>query len=101
VAYLAFGVPVIIAGQLILRAGLSSTAIGYCVATVCVATIGLIAQSAVARRAPAADAVELGPDDNSGFVPGWPGCLPPNTSSETGCAPDAESLAAHVEATRS
>jgi hypothetical protein len=67
--------------------------------TVCVATTGLIAQSAVARRAPAADAVELGPDDNSGFVPGWPGCLPPNTSSETGCAPDAESLAAHVEAT--
>ena len=93
VAYLAFGVPVIIAGQLIPRTGLSSTAIGYCVATVCVATTGLIAQSPVTRRGAAADAVEIGPDDNNGFVPGWPGCLPPNTSSETESAPDMESLA--------
>lgn len=92
VAYLAFGVPVIIAGQVIPRAGLSSTAIGYCVATVCIATTGLIAQSAVARRGPPTDAVELGPDDNNGRVPGWPRCSPPNTSSKTGCAPDTKSL---------
>jgi hypothetical protein len=50
VAYLAFGVPVIIAGQLIPRAGLSTTVIGYCVTTGVVATVALIAQSAVARR---------------------------------------------------
>jgi MFS family permease len=49
VAYLAFSVPVVIAGQLIPRVGLSSTAIGYCVAIVVVATTGLIAQSGVAR----------------------------------------------------
>jgi MFS family permease len=56
VAYLAFGVPVVIAGQLIPRVGLSSTAIGYCVATGLAATIGLIAESAVARRRTSRDA---------------------------------------------
>jgi hypothetical protein len=56
VAYLAFGVPVVIAGQLIPRVGLSSTAIGYCVATGVAATIGLIAESAVARRRTSRDA---------------------------------------------
>jgi MFS family permease len=57
VAYLAFGVPVIIAGQLIPRVGLSSTAIGYCVAIIVVATTGLIAQSGVARRRTRARAI--------------------------------------------
>jgi MFS family permease len=56
VAYLAFGVPVVIAGQLIPRVGLSSTAIGYCVATGLAATIGLIAESAVGRRRTSRDA---------------------------------------------
>jgi MFS family permease len=50
VAYLAFGVPVIIAGQLIPRAGLLTTAIGYCVLTVVVAAAGLVGQSLVVRR---------------------------------------------------
>jgi len=92
VAYVAFGVPVVIAGQLIPRAGLSSTAIGYCVATAVAATTGLIAQSRVARRSASADAAETRKDDGEGetFVPGWPGCLPPNTSSDTGSAPSAE-----------
>jgi hypothetical protein len=58
VAYLAFGVPVVIAGQQIPRAGLSSTAIGYCVATGVAAITGLIAQSAVARRRAPPDAAE-------------------------------------------
>lgn len=57
VAYLAFGVPAIVAGQLIPRVGLSPTAIGYCVAIVVVAIAGLIAQSRVARRRARADAV--------------------------------------------
>ena len=58
VAYLAFGAPVVIAGQLIPRAGLSSTAIGYCVATGVAAITGLIAQSRVARRRASPDAAE-------------------------------------------
>ena len=66
VAYLAVGVPVIVAGQLIPQAGLSSTTIGYCVAIVVVATTGLIAQSGVARRRTRADAVRPGPDDDNG-----------------------------------
>jgi hypothetical protein len=50
VAYLAFGVPVIIAGQLIPRAGLLNSVIGYCVVTVVAATAGLVGQSLVGRR---------------------------------------------------
>jgi hypothetical protein len=50
VAYLAFGVPVIIAGQLIPQAGLLSTVLGYCVVTVVVAAAGLIAQLVIGRR---------------------------------------------------
>jgi MFS family permease len=78
VAYLAFGVPVIIAGQLIPRAGLRSTVIGYCVVTVVVATAGLVAQSVVARRG-SAKAPHPCSDENGTFVPGWPGCLPPQS----------------------
>jgi MFS family permease len=80
VAYLAFGVPVIIAGQLIPRAGLLATAIGYCGAIALFATAGLVAQSVVARRRASPDVVEARPAEGDGFVPGWPGCLPPNTS---------------------
>jgi MFS family permease len=89
VAYLAFGVPVIIAGQLIPRAGLRSTVIGYCVVTVVVATVGLVAQSVVARRG-SAKAPHPCSDENGTFVPGWPGCLPPSPSPETGSVPDPE-----------
>ena len=96
VAYLAFGVPVIIAGQLIPRTGLLPTVIGYAVITVVVATIGLIAQSAAARRDTPADAATTQPDHQEAFVPGWPGCLPPNPSSHTSSAPFAEA----VETTR-
>jgi len=88
VAYLAFGVPVIIAGQLIPRAGLLSTVIGYWVVTVVVATAGLVAQSAVARRS-SAKAPMPRSDENGTFVPGWPGCLPPSPNPETGSVPDA------------
>ena len=69
VAYLAFGVPVIIAGQLIPRVGLLSTVIGYCVVTVVVATAGLVAQSVVARRG-SAKAPHPCSDENGTFVPG-------------------------------
>jgi MFS family permease len=92
VAYLAFGVPVIIAGQLIPRAGLLSTAIGYCGAIALFATAGLVAQSVVARRSASPDVVEARPDEGDGFVPGWPGCLPPNTSSATRSCPGAEAV---------
>jgi MFS family permease len=85
VAYLAFGVPVIVAGQLIPGAGLSLTAIGYCVATVVVATTGLIAQAGVARRRTRAEAVKPRPDDDNGLVREWSRRLPRKTSSETGC----------------
>lgn len=74
VAYLAFSVPVVIAGQLIPRVGLSATSIGYCVAIVVVATAGLVAQSGIARRGGQPDMVKPRPDDDNGFVPGWPGC---------------------------
>ncbi len=76
VAYLAFGVPVIVAGQLIPHAGLSSTAVGYSIAIVVVATTGLVAQSGVARRA-RADAVKPRPDEGNGLVREWSGCSPP------------------------
>jgi MFS family permease len=92
VAYLAFGVPVIIAGQLIPRVGLLSTVIGYGVANVVVAAAGLIAQSVVARRGASQDAVDPPPDEDNGFVPGWPGCLPPCPESEMRSMPDAERL---------
>jgi MFS family permease len=92
VAYLAFGVPVIIAGQLIPRAGLLSTVIGYGVVTVVVATTGLVAQSAVARRVAPLDEAEDRSGEADGFVPGWPGCLPPSTSSETSFVTDAQAL---------
>jgi predicted MFS family arabinose efflux permease len=92
VAYLAFGAPVVIAGQLIPRAGLSSTAIAYCVATGVIATVGLLAQSAVARRRTSGDTTSSGRGDAEFVVPGWPGCSPANTSSDTGSAPGAEAL---------
>jgi MFS family permease len=92
VAYLAFGLPVIIAGQLIARAGLLATAIGYCGVIALFATAGLVAQSVVARRRASPDVVEARPDEGDGFVPGWPGCLPPNTSSATRSCPDAEAV---------
>jgi MFS family permease len=79
VAYLAFGVPVIIAGQLIPRAGLLSTVIGYGVVTVIVATAGLIAQTVTARRGALADAAEDRSGEEDSFVPGWPGCLEGST----------------------
>jgi hypothetical protein len=46
VAYVAFGLPVIIAGQLVPRAGLPATVIGYGVVAVAAATGGLIASTA-------------------------------------------------------
>jgi MFS family permease len=82
VAYLAFGVPVIVAGQLIPRAGLSSTAIGYCIAIVVVAAIGLVAQSGVTRRRTRADAVKLPADEGNGLVRGKSRCSPPKAGSE-------------------
>jgi MFS family permease len=80
VAYLAFGVPVIVAGQLIPRAGLSMTVIGYCAVTAVVATIGLIAQSAEARRRSSAEAAVIRRGEGEIFVPGWPGCSAPETA---------------------
>lgn len=77
VAYLAFGVPVIVAGQLIPRVGLSWTVIGYCVAIVVVATTGLIAQLVVTRREISSDIPQPRRLKEETFVPGWPGCLPP------------------------
>jgi MFS family permease len=83
VAYLAFGVPVIIAGQLIPQFGLPSIAIAYCVAIVVVATAGLIAQAGVALRRTRSDAVKPRPDQGNGLAPGWSGRLPPKTSAAT------------------
>jgi pimeloyl-ACP methyl ester carboxylesterase/MFS family permease len=91
VAYLAFGLPVIVAGQLIPRAGLASTVIGYCAAIVGVGTAGLIAQLAMARRETSANVADSHRGNDETFVPGWPGCLPPKTSSETGFAVDRDS----------
>jgi MFS family permease len=51
VAYLAFGVPVILAGQLIARVGLLSTVIGYGAVTASAAIAGLLAQALAARQA--------------------------------------------------
>jgi hypothetical protein len=45
VAYLSFGVPVIIAGQLVPEAGLRATVIGYTTVILIATAIGLIAQS--------------------------------------------------------
>jgi hypothetical protein len=87
VAYLAFGVPVIIAGQLIPRAGLLSTVVGYCVVTLVFAAAGLVAQLVIGRRG-SAKASEASIKDNAAFVPGWPGCLPPSPTPETGSVPD-------------
>jgi MFS family permease len=87
VAYLAFGVPVIIAGQLIPRTGLLPTVVGYAVVTVVVSAVGMIAQSAVARGGTSADAAKTQPDGDDDFVPGWPGCLPPNPSSHRSSVP--------------
>ena len=53
VAYLAFGVPVIVAGQAIPHAGLFTTVIAYGVLTMVTAAAGLVAQAVAARRAPA------------------------------------------------
>ena len=50
VSYLAFGVPAIIAGQLITPLGLHTTAISYGVLLVALALIGLAGQSIAARR---------------------------------------------------
>src|SRR3984885_1748679 len=86
VAYLAFGLPVIVAGQLIPPAGLSSTVIGYCAAIVGVGTAGLIAQLTMARRETSADVAGSRRGNDETFVPGWPGCLAPKPRSETGCA---------------
>ena len=49
VAYLAFGVPAIIAGQLIALVGLLPTVIGYGVVILITAAIGLLAQSRAGR----------------------------------------------------
>jgi MFS family permease len=73
VAYVAFGVPVIVAGQLIPRVGLSPTVIGYCVATVCVAITGLIAESVVARRETGPDVPSPRPGKDDTLVPGRQG----------------------------
>jgi MFS family permease len=80
VAYLAFGVPVIIAGQLIPRVGLLPTIIGYGVANVVAAAAGLLAPSFVAKRGPRRVADEPRPGGEDIFVPGWPGCSPPSPS---------------------
>jgi MFS family permease len=84
VAYLAFGLPVIIAGQLIPRVGLLPTIIGYGVANVVAAAAGLVAQSFVAKRRPRRDADDPRPGGEDIFVPGWPGCSPPSPGSMRG-----------------
>jgi hypothetical protein len=50
VAYLSFGVPAIIAGLLIAPAGLLGTVLGYGVAILVVAILGLLAQCRVNSR---------------------------------------------------
>jgi hypothetical protein len=91
VAYLAFGVPVIIAGQLIPRLGLLSTVFGYCVVTVVVAAAGLIAQLIVRGRGSARASERLS-EEADAFVPGWPGCLPPSPTPETGSVANGKDL---------
>jgi hypothetical protein len=51
VEYVAFGLPVIIAGQLVPRAGLLATVIGYGVVAAAAATAGLIASTTTATTA--------------------------------------------------
>ncbi|GGF21083.1 MFS transporter [Subtercola lobariae] len=53
VAYLAFGVPVIVAGQLIAPLGLLTTVIAFAAAIVVAAAVGVAAQLRMARRQPA------------------------------------------------
>ena len=53
VAYIAFGLPVIIAGQLAGPLGLTPTVVGYGGATVVLALISLVAQFRISRRAQA------------------------------------------------
>lgn len=53
VAYIAFGLPVIIAGQLAAPLGLMPTVVGYGGATVVLALISLVAQFRISRRAQA------------------------------------------------
>jgi MFS family permease len=76
VAYLAFGLPVIIAGQLVPRAGLLSTVVGYGIVTAVAATAGLIAQSAAARRDSSVDVAESRSSADDSLAIGWPGCSP-------------------------
>lgn len=52
-AYLSFGIPVVIAGQLALRWGLLPTFESYAGAVILFAVVGLISQAVVARRQPA------------------------------------------------
>ena len=61
VAYLAFGVPVIIAGQLIAPIGLLDVALGYGVAIVVFAAVGVAVQARLARRAGARSRVVTQP----------------------------------------
>jgi predicted MFS family arabinose efflux permease len=54
VAYLSFGAPAIVVGQLVAPLGLLTTVIGFGVATMVVAFVGIVAQLRLARRSAAA-----------------------------------------------
>ncbi|MEV7134208.1 MFS transporter [Arthrobacter sp. NPDC093128] len=58
VAYIAFGLPVIIAGQLAAPLGLMPTVVGYGGATIVLALISLVAQNRIGRRAQALNTPE-------------------------------------------
>lgn len=62
VSYLAFGVPAIIAGQLLAAVGLFSTAVGFVVAIVALSAAALIVQVRAARRRPIGNGQPAGHD---------------------------------------
>ncbi len=58
VAYLSFGAPAIVAGELVGVVGLTATVLGYAVAILLAAAWGIAAQSRLARLAPAAPSLD-------------------------------------------
>ena len=55
VSYLAFGIPIVVAGRLVEDLGLVQTVVWYSVATTLLALCSLLAQSRLRRRSPVAD----------------------------------------------
>ncbi|MFG1992283.1 MFS transporter [Actinoplanes sp. NPDC048988] len=87
VNYLAYGVPALIAGLVVDRAGLSATVVGYAAVTAALATVALFVQTARARTASPAPIVHA-PDSprgggRSGRVGGGNTPAPDTTSPET------------------